>query len=165
MKSRELWISEPAAQQSSLRGRYRCIVTIKLMVIEARYCKQEVYISAWDLGKDNHIPETSKNFSRVRHSRMSQSDWAVSSSPILVWVPGNPSDSGKATCLVTYWACLESAFQRSKLKFTQIRNNNHTSRDDGCRWGWWGRDGIGRPHLDSVSTFGKYTRRWRTYML
>lgn len=46
MKSRELWISEPAAQQSSLRGRYRCIVTVKLMVIEAMYCKQKVYISA-----------------------------------------------------------------------------------------------------------------------
>lgn len=46
MKSRELWISEPAAQQSCLRGRYSCIVTIKLMVIEALYCKREVYISA-----------------------------------------------------------------------------------------------------------------------
>lgn len=35
IKSGELWIYEPAAQQSGLRGRFRFIAIIKLMVIKA----------------------------------------------------------------------------------------------------------------------------------
>lgn len=35
VKSAELWIYEPAAQQSSLTRRYRFIVIMKLMVIKA----------------------------------------------------------------------------------------------------------------------------------
>lgn len=39
MKSGELWMDEPAAQQGSLRGRLRFIAIIKLMVVKAMDCK------------------------------------------------------------------------------------------------------------------------------
>lgn len=45
IKSRDLWLYEPAVQQNNFRERYRCIVIIKIMVVEAMCYKQGDFTS------------------------------------------------------------------------------------------------------------------------